>query len=234
MCRVVTEYRWNADLVLKVAGTPMKPCPTMDGDEGDAWVEDTANPHEPAELDVELVARPASEAEDIKQRAVQRIRITKNDLMRYGYSANCPKCADVKKNNNLTLKHHTEECRARLYKAFRDNNDPKWRKVAQEVGVAEDYEHPPVTEVEVSHEAADELIGASTQQPDRGPTPRLPSPGTQTPAAETPLFARFEDDGAPRTPQRSLPSAIAPRDEAMDTETLRRTALRLGHAWTYG
>ena len=125
MCRIVTEYRWNADLVLKVAGTPMKPNPILDGDEGDAWVEGTANPHEPVDLDVELVARPASEAEEVKQRAVQRIRITKNDLMRYGYSANCPKCADMQKNNNLTLKHHTEKCRWRLYKEFQANNDPK-------------------------------------------------------------------------------------------------------------
>ena len=55
MCRVVTEYRWNADLVLKIAGTPMKPNPTLDGDEGDAWVEDSANPHEPIDLDVGIL-----------------------------------------------------------------------------------------------------------------------------------------------------------------------------------
>ena len=108
----------------------------------------------------------------------------------------------------------------RLYKEFQANNDPKWRKVAQEVGITENYEHPPVTEVEVSHEAADELIGASIQQPDRGPTPPTPSPEAPTPAAQTPLFARFDGYDTPRTPQKSAPSAVAAQDETMDTEVL--------------
>ena len=101
--------------------------------------------------------------------------------MRYGYSATCPKFADMQKNNSLTLKHHTERYRWRLYKAFQAKDDPKWKKVAQEVGISESCERPPVTEVEVSHEAADELIGAHIQQPRSAPpTPVLEAPRTPT------------------------------------------------------
>ena len=80
MVRVVPESRWSAASMLKIAGTPMKPNPKSDNSEGDAWIEETMNPHEPTDHDVELVARPAALDEEMKQRAAQRLRITKNDL----------------------------------------------------------------------------------------------------------------------------------------------------------
>ena len=93
MVRAVPEVKWSADAVMKITGTPMRPSPNIDGD---IWIEETPNPHERLETDVELVPRPM-DAEDLekKDRAVQRIRITKNDLLRYGYTEGCPKCQDL-------------------------------------------------------------------------------------------------------------------------------------------
>ena len=101
MCRVVAEARWSADHVFKVAGTPMRPNPLVEGDAQDAWIEETTNPHESGDLDVELVSRPAQDSDDLKKRAAQRIRITKNDLLNYGYTSKCPKCEDLKEESAL-------------------------------------------------------------------------------------------------------------------------------------
>ena len=96
----------------------MRPNPRSVEFDGDALAEETLSPHEPADHDVELVARPANLSDEMKRRAVQRIRITKNDLMRYGYSDDCPKCQDLRKNQIFTGKHHSEMCRYRLYAEF--------------------------------------------------------------------------------------------------------------------
>ena len=98
MCRVVHEHRWSADPILKIAGTPMKPNPSSDGPADDVWIEETVNPHEPADLDVELVVRPAKAGEELRKKTANRIRITKNDLLRYGYTHDCPKCIDIQAN----------------------------------------------------------------------------------------------------------------------------------------
>ena len=108
MCRVVIESRWSADLVLKITGTPMRPNPTVEDDSGDAWVEESATPHEAADLDVELVSKPAGNAEDRRQRAQQSLRIKKNDLLRYGYTEDSPKCEDIKHNKNFPGKHNSD------------------------------------------------------------------------------------------------------------------------------
>ena len=60
MVRVVVESRWSAAAVLGVTGTPMTPNPKSVEVDGDAWVEETLNPREPADHDVELVSRPAN------------------------------------------------------------------------------------------------------------------------------------------------------------------------------
>ena len=93
----------------------MRPNPSVEGDAQDAWIEETSNPHESGDLDMELVSRPVGDADDLKKRAAQRIRITKNDLLNYGYTDKCPKCMDLKNNEHFTMKHHNEACRARLY-----------------------------------------------------------------------------------------------------------------------
>ena len=157
MCRVVHEHRWSADLILGVAGTPMKPNPNSDGPADDVWLEETAYPHELADLDVELVARPAGADQELRKKAASRIRITKNDLLRYGFTHDCPKCNDVQANNNFTGRRHTEECRWRLYSESESNNDPKWRTVGRELGLVDQYQHPKPAEVD--DRAAEELIG---------------------------------------------------------------------------
>ena len=100
MCRVVHEHRWSADPILEVAGTPTKPNPNSHGPTDDVWIEETVNQHEHADLGVELVARPAGAGEELGKKAANRIRITKNDLLRCGYTHDCPECIRIQANQN--------------------------------------------------------------------------------------------------------------------------------------
>ena len=92
ICRVVNESRWASALVLGITGTPMKPNPSSDGQQDAEWIEDSAKPHENVELDVEMQATPSEEVQEAKERAKARLRISKRDLDKYGYTPGCPKC----------------------------------------------------------------------------------------------------------------------------------------------
>ena len=101
MVRVVEETRWSADLVLGVIGTPMKPVPGQDPTHDDAWVEATENPQEMIDMDVGVTAPETPKDADLKTRAIQRIRLTKNDFKNYGYTDECPKCVEMKAGNHF-------------------------------------------------------------------------------------------------------------------------------------
>ena len=59
----------------------------------------------------------------------RNIRITKKDLVKYGYTPHCPRCMGFESGCFKTNRHHTDECHLRLYLHYYDNNDPKWRAV---------------------------------------------------------------------------------------------------------
>ena len=94
----------------------------------------------------------------MKKIAVQRIRITKNDFMRDGYS-DCRKRQDSRNNQIFTGKHHSEMCRYRLYAEFQKGNDPEWREAAQELGIAEDFQFPARGSIDADPGVVEELLG---------------------------------------------------------------------------
>ena len=68
------------------------------------------------------------EPEDVPKLDKQ-IRITMKDLQTFGYSDRCPRCAEMRAGNTNTQKHHSRECRLRLYLCFHSSNHPKWQAV---------------------------------------------------------------------------------------------------------
>ena len=122
-----------------VTGNPMRPTPNSDGQLDAEWIEETANPHERDALDLELVQRQRPLEHEGTLKALQRMKITRNDLLRYGYSEGCPKCADMRNGNLLTNKAHSDECRYRIYADFEANDDPKGRQVQEELGRVGEY-----------------------------------------------------------------------------------------------
>ena len=91
--------------------------------------------------------------ESARSKAPMRMRITVRDLEKYGYTDGCPRC-----NMHLTGRksgvNHSEECRARLYKAMRDANDSKLTK-AKRLG----DEETPASKVQAAEEPSKKLDG---------------------------------------------------------------------------
>ena len=73
--------------------------------------------------DFEQVDDKAREASDKIRR---RIRITKADLVKYGYTDGCPRCSDLRGGAKDSTHNHTEDCRFRVYGEWEAHNDPKW------------------------------------------------------------------------------------------------------------
>ena len=103
-------------------------------------VESVPNPH--ANADADQVAAENSEdvlggdessariGRDEGVKIMERnIRITKKDLVTYGYTPHCPRCMDIESGCFKTNRHQTDECRVRLHPQYDNNNDPKWRAV---------------------------------------------------------------------------------------------------------
>ena len=67
------------------------------------------------------------ETDDARNSVRRRLKITLNDLGRYGFSTNCPKCRFHSQNKHTLAhrEHHTEQCRARIYEKMRAAEDPK-------------------------------------------------------------------------------------------------------------
>ena len=107
----------------------MKPVPGQDPTHDDAWVETTENPQEMIDMDFTVTAPDTPKDADLKERAIQRIRLTKNDFKNYGYTGDCPKCIEMKAGSRFSARHHTEMCRYRIYSEFEKHSDPKWRQV---------------------------------------------------------------------------------------------------------
>ena len=76
-------------------------------------------------------------------------------------------------------------CRYRLYAEFQENNDPKWRKVAQELGIAEDFKFPARGSIDAEPGVVEELLGNPERDIDirQPPTPPLGEPSVLIPLA---------------------------------------------------
>ena len=140
MVRVVAEARWSPGALLKAVGTPMRPTPQSDGQQDAAWVEEAANTNDHSEIDLENVDRPAAETKKQRMNVTKRLKITRNDLLWYGFTLDCPKCNDVQAGKFLSGRHHTDKCRYRLYAEFETRGDPKWTRARAELGLEEGNE----------------------------------------------------------------------------------------------
>lgn len=63
---------------------------------------------------------------EFADKAQRRIRITKADLVKYGYTPGCPRCAALQGGAKDPACHHTEECRFRIDGEWESHGDPKW------------------------------------------------------------------------------------------------------------
>ena len=55
----------------------------------------------------------------------RRTRITRADLEKYGLTAGCPRCEALRAGAPDTTKHHSEDCRFRIYGEWEAKSDPK-------------------------------------------------------------------------------------------------------------
>ena len=63
---------------------------------------------------------------DEARRAAKTVYIQDKDLKRWGYTTNCSRCDRMLVNPTTQGSTHTSACRARVEKAMRDENDPRW------------------------------------------------------------------------------------------------------------
>ena len=102
------EERWNLQHVRSIAGTPWEPIPGKSADaipvrirlaeEGSAPIIDPASLSDPP-LEIR-----------------RRSRITREDVVRIGYTLGCPGCKAISR--NAPSQNHTEVCRARIEEAL--------------------------------------------------------------------------------------------------------------------
>ena len=95
VARLIPSQQWRAEAILAIEGTPAKP--TKSGYD-DSVLESLDNPHlfldaaqrealddeEPTDIDMPLCL--------YVDRKLPSLRITKEDLVRYGYTDHCPRC----------------------------------------------------------------------------------------------------------------------------------------------
>ena len=198
MVRVVEETRWSADLVLGIVGTPMKPVPGQEATHDDTWIEATKNPQKMLDMDLGVEAPPTPHDADLRARAIQRIRLTKNDFKNYGYTDDCPKCIEMKAGNPFSVRSHTEMCKYRIYSEFEKHSDPKWHQVQAEIRMKDKHVAPPRDQIDASGPELSELLpdhfgtdptGIETPKASRPSTPRNDSSREAQPPSPVPSYA---------------------------------------------
>ena len=127
ICRVVERSRWSASAALGVIGTPSRMCPIGSEDITDA-VEESASPHAGLDSEVREELEGAEDAADDVHRNIH-VCITEQDLRLRGYSERCPRCKELQRGQRNTAKHHSDECRLRIYQAWKDTEDKKYTKI---------------------------------------------------------------------------------------------------------
>ena len=99
--------------------------PITDGELGGDEIEADERPHETREVVVE-------DADDVPRHSTQvprRVRITKIDLARHGFTPGCPRCAELELGRVDSVKNHNAVCRARMYNKFETEKHEKYTKV---------------------------------------------------------------------------------------------------------
>ena len=100
------------------------------GEEIGPSIEEQLNPHENADAEVGQDEVHAALRDGDKLKKIDRqIRLTVQDFKRQGLTAECPRFMDLQAGAFQTARHHTDECRLRMYTQLREANNQKWRKV---------------------------------------------------------------------------------------------------------
>ena len=186
--RVVEASRWSSTAVLGVIGIPsnLRPGQSIDGDE---YIEEMIDPHENADKPVGPHDLPDSKLPSLPKQQ----RITVRDLEKYGFSERCPRCSDLQAGDANSKKHHSDECRLRLYMHWKDDNHWKWKTVSHLFGEEErkfspsqvDLEQAPSSPV-ADQDWLDNLPDDAFDNPlyDPPPAPSTPAPETPSPLPE--------------------------------------------------
>ena len=125
--RVVAESRWSKEMVQRVLGTPHELTPIDDGELNSDDIDASEQPYEPNE---DTTAEPPADGSEAN--APRRVRITAKDLKKHGFTVGCPRCIDLERGKANSVKNHSEQCRARLYKKFEDEEHDKYARVREE------------------------------------------------------------------------------------------------------
>ena len=128
--RVVASQRWSKEAISKIVGIPGRLTPQGIEDIGPN-IEEVVDPH--ANKDEAIGIDDDDGADLIDDRSMQQIdrqiRITLKDCQRFGFTEGCHRCLDLEAGAYRTNSHHNDNCRLRMYLAFRDANTAKWREV---------------------------------------------------------------------------------------------------------
>ena len=118
--RVVAGSRWSKELVQRVMGTPHDLTPVDDGEMDPDEVDASEQQHEAeGEGHAEEGEHDVPDAHAVPR----RVRITITDLKKHGFTAGCPRCADLEYGKASPRKNHNEDCRVRLYKKFKEEKN---------------------------------------------------------------------------------------------------------------
>ena len=125
VARVVEASKWDPKAIEKIHGVPGKTTSIPIAHADHPHLEEHLEPH----IDGDAADRDAVDREDGEAR--NDFRITDRDLRLYGYHPGCPRCeaARAGQGGRKGFKPHSAECRWRLYEAWRDNHDKKFRYV---------------------------------------------------------------------------------------------------------
>ena len=123
--RVISSSRWSVDAIKTIKGTPDKFRPASDT-ETDAVIESLPDPHKNADTDLAVDVEIDKHE---SQKLDKQLRITKSDLRQFGYTDECPKCADIEKGGDRSWLRHNDNCKIRLYLAFKESDHAKWKSV---------------------------------------------------------------------------------------------------------
>ena len=128
---VVQKSKWHEDSVLRVTGTPMQLCPNDLGNKEALWIESEIDPHaEPFGSGIDCEAAEVAEGHPSPpppslMKGAGRVRITRQDLVKYGFTKDCRRCANVEAGKHLMKETHSEVCRLRIYSDWESQKDPK-------------------------------------------------------------------------------------------------------------
>ena len=171
VARVVEASRWDIKAIENIRGLPGQSVVIGPANSSEGHIEETLEPH----VDADHEDRNALDIEDDRKRKnAEDTRITMKDLRTYGFHpGSCLRCDDCRRGIANSWRRHSDECRWRVYKAYRDAGDPKYQNVKH---LFED-ETKPVTEageVDLSGSPAAASSSAAREEVPAAPLSEIP------------------------------------------------------------